>query len=56
MASAGQIRIEKQRQEAVRAALKDRERDEWIWKANTVTDPTLRAAYLLRAEGKTDED
>ncbi len=56
MASAGQIRIQKERQTAVRAAQKDREADEWLWKANTATDPTLRAAYLLRAEGKTDED
>ena len=56
MASAGQIRIQKERQTAARAAQKDREADEWLWKANTATDVTLRTAYLLRAEGKTDED
>ena len=43
-------------QQAARAAQEDRVRDEWLFKANTVTDPILRAAYLLRAEGETDED
>lgn len=38
------------------AARKGRERDENLWKAGATSDPTLRAVYLARAEGRELDD
>ena len=39
-----------------RTLREQRDRDEWTYKANLTTDPTLRTVYLSRAEGQPADD
>lgn len=58
-AEAGARAVEQQEARRVAATLarEERDSDEWLYKANTTTDPVLRSAYLARADGiDPDED
>jgi hypothetical protein len=50
------IELQKARNEAADRSRAERDRAEWVFKANSTSDPTLRAVYLARAEGQDVDD
>ncbi len=55
-AAYGQVAKQQEYQAVAELARQDQIRADWMWKAQNTQDPDLRAHFLARAEGRSDDD